>query len=167
MFGLVPTPSLAKDAPLGREIYNSFQKGELNKWDDLVADDVRIYTPGLWGGQGREHLKVWGNEFIQALSPRIDLIDEYESIDQHGNGRGFITINLNWKHVKPFFGIKPTGREGTSIETFIFTFENGKITRFSVADNTLELAIYLWERGFPQAHGVHPEPIVQGIERRN
>jgi hypothetical protein len=92
--------------------------------------------------------------------PRIDLIDEYE-----GEERAFVTVCLNWKHDDSFFGVPPTRREGTSIETFLLTNSGGKVVRFDVADNTLDLAIYLWERGFPQAHNVHPPVIETGVAR--
>jgi hypothetical protein len=89
-------------------------------------------------------------------------VDEYEG-DGH---RAFLTVNLNWKHVKPFFGLQPTQREGTSIETFLLTIENDRVTRFYVADNSLDLALYLWERGWPSAHNVRPqEVLVKGVER--
>lgn len=78
----------------------------------------------------------------------------------------FLTFNLNWKHVEPFFGIQPTGREGTSIEMFILTFEQGKLVQMYVADDSLDLAIYLWERGCPQAHYKQPQRYVVGLERR-
>ncbi|MUG92292.1 hypothetical protein F7734_07415 [Scytonema sp. UIC 10036] len=42
-----------------------------------------------------------------------------------------------------------------------------KVVRFGVTNNTLALAIYLWERGWSQAHNVHPEAILQGIVRNN
>jgi ketosteroid isomerase-like protein len=144
-----------------REIYEGFQRGEFERWDKVIAQDVEIYSPGYWGGKGIDALKTWGGEFLKALQPRIDLVDEFE-----GSDRAFVTVNLNWKHVEPFFDLKPTGREGTSIETFILTIKDGKVVRFGVADNTLDLAIYLWERGWAQAHNVHPEAIIQGIERR-
>jgi hypothetical protein len=35
-----------------------------------------------------------------------------------------------------------------------------------VADNSLDLALYLWDRGWPHQHDVHPEILVRGIERR-
>ncbi|NET74436.1 MAG: ester cyclase [Sphaerospermopsis sp. SIO1G2] len=161
----IPTFAQAADETvIGREIYDSFQRLEFDRWDAIMAEDVEIYSPGFWGGKGLEHLKGWGKEFITALETRVDLVDEFEVIDATGNGRGFITVTLYWKHAKPFFGIAPTGREGTSVETFFYTMKNGKITRFQVADNTLDLAIYLWERGMPQAHNARPKPIIVGID---
>ena len=145
---------------IAREIYEGFQRGEFERWDAVIAQNVEIYSPGYWGGKGLDMLKAWGAEFLKALKPRIDLIDEFD-----GGDRAFLTVNLNWKHVEPFFDPKPTGREGTSLETFILTIQDGHVIRFGVADNTLDLAIYLWERGYPMAHNIHPEPLVQGTER--
>lgn len=124
-----------------REIYEGFQRGEFARWDKVIAQDVELYSPGAWGVKGLEGLKTWATEFLKALKPRIDLVDEFE-----GGERAFLTVNLNWKHVEPFFALKPTGREGTSIETFILTIKDGKVVRFGVADNTLDLSIYLWEQ---------------------
>lgn len=142
------------------EIYQGFQRHQFDRWDPVIAHDVKLYSPGSWGTTGLEGLKIWANEFLNALQPRIDLLDAHESDE-----RAFITVNLNWKHVNPFFDLKPTGREGTSIETFSFVIVNSKVTRFTVADNTLDLAIYLWERGWPQVHNIHPETILErGID---
>ncbi len=144
-----------------REIYEGFQRAEFKRWDAIVATDVLLNSPSGYGTVGLEPLKQWAAEFLKALQPRIDLVDEYE-----GKERAFVTVNLNWKHVGEFFGLKPTGREGTSIETFILTIKDGKITRWDVADNTLDLALYLWERGWNHPHNIRPNPIITGIERR-
>jgi SnoaL-like protein len=143
-----------------REIYEGFQRGELNRWDPIVSPDVEIYSPGMWNGRGIEALKTFASEFVTALSPRIDLVDEFD-----GGERAFLTFCMHWHHVAPFFGIAPTGRRGTSVETLLLTVRGNKVVRFGVADNTLDLAIYLWERGFPQQHNVTVVPIVRGIER--
>jgi hypothetical protein len=55
------------------------------------------------------------------LAHRIDLVDEHLALDEAGDGRGSSRFSLYWKHQKDFFGLVPTGREGTSIETAIFT----------------------------------------------
>ena len=152
---------IQKKKGITREIYEGFQRGELERWDAVISPDVVVKSPGLREPvKGIESLKKWGSEFLKALEPRIDLIDEYE-----GSDRAFIAVNLNWKHVKPFFNLQPTGREGTSIEYFILKVENGRVAEFQVADASLDLALYLWDRGWPQAHGLHPVPIVKGIER--
>lgn len=144
-----------------REIYESFQRGELKRWDVVVSTNVLVKRQGLREPvKGIEGFKNWESEFLKALEPRVDLIDEYE-----GSDRAFIAVNLNWKHVKPFFNLQPTCREGTSFEYFIFKIENGKVTEFQVADASLDMALYLWDRGWPQAHGLHPVPIVKGIDR--
>jgi SnoaL-like polyketide cyclase len=143
-----------------REIYEGFQRGELDRWDRVISTDVEIYSPGMWGGRGLDALKQFANEFLTALSPRIDLVDEFG-----GGDRAFLTFCMHWRHSSPFFGIAPTGRRGTSVETLLLTIDRDTVVRFGVADNTLDLAIYLWERGFPQQHNVLPDPLVRGISR--
>jgi hypothetical protein len=143
-----------------RDIYEGFQRAELDRWDAVIAPDVEIYSPGMWGGRGIAALKGFAGEFIKALSPRIDLVDEFD-----GGSRAFLTFCMYWHHTAPFFGIAPTGRRGTSVETLLLSVQDGKAVRVGIADNTLDLAIYLWERGFPQRHNVAPVPIVRGVER--
>jgi ketosteroid isomerase-like protein len=155
-----------RSSTVGREVYEAFQRGEFARWDAVIAADVELNSSGYWGGKGIQLLKDWGNAFITAFRPRIDLVDEHEALDAQGNGRSFIVVNLNWKHQAPFFGVQPTGREGTSVEIFYFVVRAGKVTRFNVADNTLDLTVYLWDRGYPMPHMIQPTPIVRGIERR-
>jgi hypothetical protein len=73
---------------------------------------------------------------------------------------------MHWKHTKDFGGLAPTGREGTAVQTGLFTIVENRITRVDLADNTLDLAIYEAERGRAIPHDIHPEPIVTGIDRR-
>lgn len=149
-----------------REMYEAFQRGELDRWDAIVADDVVTNSSASFGVKGRQALKAWANEFLVAFAPRIDLVDEIDAIDARGNGRGVVTFNLNWKHVKPFFNLlQPTGRTGTSVENLILTVRNGKVVRMEVADTTLDLVIYMHERGWVFPQNIRPEPIVTGIER--
>lgn len=153
---------MSNNKSLIREIYDAFQRGEIDRWDAVISPDVITTSPVGYGEiHGLEPLKGWAKEFIKALAPRIDLVDEHD-----GGGRAFIAVCMNWKHVQPFFGIAPTGREGTSIETFTFTIENGKVTRWYVAPRTLDLALYLWQRGMPVEHNAHSTPIIKGVERR-
>jgi ketosteroid isomerase-like protein len=145
-----------------REFYEAFQSGELHRWDALFAPDVKLNSPLRWGMVGLDTLKSFANELITALRPRVDLTEEYE-----GSGdRAFIVVTLHWKHVAPFFGVEPTGREGTSVECFVFTIEQGKIVRFDVSMRSVELALYLWARGWPYPHNLRPPAILQGTERR-
>jgi hypothetical protein len=110
-------------------------------------------------------LKDFAVQFT-SLGYRIDLVDEHLALDERGIGRGFITFCLNWKHTSDFGGLVPTGREGTSVETALLTIVENKIVRFDVADNTLDLAIYEYQRGWPIPHNVHPELLVTGVDRR-
>jgi ketosteroid isomerase-like protein len=147
-----------------REWYDAFQRGELDRWEAIIADDVLINSPAGYGVKGLEVLKDWADNFAR-LGHRIDLVDEHLALDDAGNGRGFVTCQLHWKHDADFYGLAATGREGTSVESMIFTIENGLITRLDVADNTLDLSIYLWERGWPMPHNVRTEAIVEGVDR--
>lgn len=110
-------------------------------------------------------MKGWAGAFLTGFSPRIDLVDEINAVDEKGNGRAVVIINLNWKHVGDFFGLTPSGREGTSIENLIFTVKDHKITRIEVADTTLDLVIYMHERGWVFPQNIRPVPIVRGVER--
>jgi SnoaL-like domain len=148
-----------------REWYDAFQRGELDRWDAIIADDVLINSPAGYGMKGLEVLKEWAENFTR-LGYRIDLMDEHLALDDAGNGRGFVTCLLHWKHDADFYGLAPTGREGTSIESMIMTIVENEIVRIDVADNTLDLVIYLWGRGWPMPHNVSPEAIVEGVDRR-
>jgi hypothetical protein len=152
--------------PITREWYDAFQSVELDRWDAVVADDVLINSPAGYEMEGLKVLKDWAANFAR-LGYRIDLIDEHLALDDEGNGRGFVTCLLHWKHAADFLGLEPTGREGTSTESMIFTIVENEIVRIDVADNTLDLSLYLWERGWPMPHNVRPEAIVEGVDRRD
>ncbi len=154
------------DQTITRQIYDAFQRGQLDRWDALFADDVITNSSAKFGVQGRAALKAWANEFLVAFAPRVDLVDEILAIDAQGNGRAVLTFNLNWKHVKPFFGtLQPTGRTGTSVENLIMTVRNGKVVRMEVADTTVDLVNYMYERGWVFPQNIRPIPIIRGIER--
>jgi SnoaL-like polyketide cyclase len=148
-----------------REWYDAFQRGELDRWDAIIADDVLINSPAGYGMRGLEGFKEFGVVFT-GLGDRIDLVDEHLALDDSGTGRGFVTFCLHWSHTDEFAGIVPTGREGTSGETAIFTIVEDEIVRIDVADNTLDLSLYMWARGWAIPHNVRPEPIIVGVDRR-
>jgi hypothetical protein len=148
-----------------REIYDAFQRAELDRWDAVMADDLLINSPAGRGMRGLAPFKEWASGFID-LAYRIDLADEHLALDDEGTGRGFITFVLHWKHTKNFNGLLPTGREGTSVETMLLTIERDQVVRIDVADNSLDLVIYMWERGWPNPHNVSPEPLEVGVDRR-
>jgi len=152
------------DATIAREIYEAFQRANLDRWDGLITQDVAINSPAGYGMSGLQLLKDWAGNFTD-LGYRIDLVDEHLTLDDQDNGRGFITFCLYWKHVKDFLGMPPTGREGTSIETMLLTIRGGKVTRIDVASNTPDLVLYEWERGSPLPHNVKPPAIVEGVDR--
>jgi SnoaL-like domain len=154
-----------KTMTITREWYDAFQHGEFDRWDAIMADDVLINSPAGYGMEGLAVLKDWAANFSR-LAYRIDLVDEHLALDDAGNGRGFVTCLLHWKHVADFLGLAPTGREGTSIESMILTIVENKIVRLDVASNTADLVIYEYERGWPMPHNVRREAIVEGTDRR-
>lgn len=148
-----------------REFYEGFQRVEFDRWDKIVVDDVLVNSPAGRGMLGLAALKDFAVQFTD-LGYQIDLVDEHIALDDNGNGRGFITFCLHWKHSRDFGGLAPTGREGTSVETILFTITGHSIIRMDIADNTLDLAIYEWQRGWPAPHNVRPDAIITGIDRR-
>jgi len=150
-------------ASIVREFYEAFQRAEFDRWDAIIAEDVLLNSTAAWGIHGLRTFKDFAKQFTD-LGHRIDLIDEHVTLDDPGNGRGFVTFMLDWKHTKDFGGLAPTGREGTSVETVLFTIRNGKITRMDGATNTADLVIYEWQRGWAMPHNVHP-PAIVGVER--
>jgi hypothetical protein len=152
------------DHKLTREFYEGFQRVEFDRWDAFIADDVALNSPAGYGMSGLQLLKDWAANFTD-LGYRIDLVDEHLALDESGDGRGFITFLLNWKHVKDFLGLAPTGREGTSVESVIFTVRGHVVTRMDVASNTPDLVLYESQRGWPMPHNVRPPALVEGIDR--
>jgi len=141
-----------------RTIYDGFAKNRLELWDGLIHPDVITNSPLGQGTVGLAALKGWAGEFHRAFAPAIDLVDEFAT-----ETRAVITVTLHWQHVGEFFGVKPTGRAGTSIETFILTLNDGVVTRWDISDATLDLVVYLIaERGFPYPQNIIPTPIVKG-----
>src|SRR5262245_37198025 len=126
-----------KAKTLTYEFYEGFQRVELHRWDAIFAKDFLFNSPAGFGIRSLKTFKEFAVQFTN-LAYRSDLVDEHLALDPEGNGRGFITFCLHWKHTKDFGGVLPTGREGTSVETALFTIRNGQIVRMDVADNTLD-----------------------------
>lgn len=148
-----------------REIYEGFQRGDFERWDEVIDANVELFSHAQsfsqWGSKGLEGLKYWANEFLKALHPRVDLIEELET-----EKKAYLIVTLHWKHIAPFFGIEPTGREGSSSELFLLSIIENKVVKFQVADLTMDLAFYLRDRGVPFIHNVRPDPLIKGIERQ-
>ena len=157
---------IQKKKSITREIYEGFQRVEFDRWDTIIDKDVLINSTAAYGLRGLTTLKAFAVQFTN-LGYQIDLVDEHLALDDQGNGRGFITFTLHWKHTADFGGLAPTGREGTSVETLLLSIREHKVNRIDVAANTLDLAIYEWERNWPIPNNIRPEPIVVGIDRRN
>src|SRR5262245_17552301 len=79
------TPNMAT---LTYDIYDAFQKQELDRWNAVIAKDVLIDSPAGRGLRGLDALKGWAAEFGGGFAYRIDLVDEHLALDESGNGRG-------------------------------------------------------------------------------
>ena len=140
------------------EIYKGIAWDELDRWDAVIHPDVKANSPAGRNINGLQTLKHFQKAFTTAFRPRVDLIDHYV----HGD-RGLLTFNLHWKHDGgPFNGIAPTGASGTSVETALLRIENGLVTRWDVADNSLDLANYLHDQGMNLPRLVEPPALIKG-----
>jgi hypothetical protein len=151
-------PGKASDSSITLQIYKGFSQNRLDLWDAVIHPDVKSNSPAGRNIDGIVALKHWNQSFIDAFRPRTDLVDHFVSGD-----RGLVTINLHWKHDRPFNGLAPTGKTGTSVENFILRIENGLITRWDVADGSLDLAIYLHDEGLKMPTFVEPTPLIKGV----
>ena len=95
--------------PFVRERYDAFQTDEFDRWDTLVVEDVLVNSTMGRDIRGREALKGWASQFVNALKSRVDLVNKFEATDVAGNGRAFFTICLHWKHEEEFMGCKTDG----------------------------------------------------------
>ena len=149
----------ASDSSITLQIYKGFSQNRLDLWDAVIHPDVKSNSPAGRNIDGIAELKRWNQSFIDAFRPRTDLIDHFVAGD-----RGLVTINLHWKHDGgPFNGIAPTGKSGTSVENFILRIENSLVTRWDVADGSLDLAIYLHDEGLKMPTFVEPPALIKGV----
>jgi hypothetical protein len=140
------------------EIYKGIALDELDRWDAVIHPDVKANSPAGRNINGLQTLKYFQKAFTTAFRPRVDLIDHYVLGD-----RGLMTFNLHWKHDGgPFNGIAPTGASGTSVETALLRIENGLVTRWDIADNSLDLANYLHDQGMRLPRFVEPPTLIKG-----
>lgn len=143
---------------IAKEIYEGFALNQTDRWDAIVHPDVITNSPAGRDIVGRDALKGWIKTFHRAFELRTDLIDHYVLGD-----RGLVTINLHWTHNRgPFFGLQPTGQSGTSVESFLLGLDDGLITSFTVADQSLDLAIYIHEQGMEMPRRVTPPALIKG-----
>lgn len=149
---------MESDSSITLRIYKGFSQNRLDLWDAVIHPDVKSNSPAGRNIDGIAALKRWNQSFIDAFRPRTDLVDHFVAGD-----RGLVTINLHWKHDRPFNGLAPTGKTGTSVENFILRIKNGLVTRWDVADASLDLAIYLHDEGLKMPTFVEPPPLIKGV----
>jgi predicted ester cyclase len=153
-----PRPASTSDTNIALEIYKGLALDELDRWDAVVHPDVKANSPAGRDIGGLTNLKRWQKMFTVAFRPRVDLIDHFVAGD-----RGLVTFNLHWKHDGgAFAGIAPTGKSGTSVESFILRIENGLVVKWDVADQSLDLANYLHDQGMKMPTFVTPPAQIKG-----
>lgn len=156
-------PSAARAASstqsnIALEIYHGLVQNDFDRWDAVVHPDVKANSPAGRDIGGLENLKKWQQAFTDAFSLRVDLVDHFVSGD-----RGLMTVTLHWTHDRgPIGGIAPTGKSGTSIESFLFRIKDGKVVEWNVADQSLDLAIYLHDQGMKMPTNVTPPVEIKG-----
>ena len=47
------------EATITRELYEAFQRVELERWNDIIDANVEINSPAGWGMSGLDTLKGW------------------------------------------------------------------------------------------------------------
>ena len=150
------TSSSNSNIPL--EIYKGIALNELDRWDAVIHPDVKANSPAGRDIGGLANLKRFQKSFATAFRPRVDLIDHFVHED-----RGMLTFNLHWKHDgEAFNGVAPTGKSGTSVETALLRIEDGLVTHWDIADNSLDLANYLHDHGMKLPTLVTPPALVKG-----
>lgn len=151
-------PGKASDSNITLQIYKGFSQNRLDLWDEVIHPNVKSNSPAGRNIDGIAALKRWNQSFIDSFRPRTDLVDHFIAGD-----RGLVTINLHWRHDRPFNGLAPTGKTGTSVENFILRIQNGLVTRWDVADGSLDLAIYLHDEGLKMPTFVVPPTLIKGV----
>jgi predicted ester cyclase len=152
----MPTSTLPTG--LAKEIYEGFALNQTDRWNDVVHPDVITNSPAGRDIAGRAALTDWIKAFHAAFELHVDLIDHFVAGD-----RGMVTVNLHWTHNRgAFFELQPTGQSGTSVESFLLELADGKVTSFTVADQSLDLALYIHAQGMEMPSRVTPPAIVKG-----
>lgn len=151
-------PASSSESRITTEIYKGLALDELDRWDAVIHPDVKANSPAGRNIGGLKNLKHWQKAFTVAFHPRFDLIDHFIAGD-----RGLVTVNLHWKHDGgPFNGIAPTGKSGTSVESFMLRIEHGLVVQWDVADHSLDLANYLHDQGMKMPTFVTPPAEITG-----
>lgn len=151
-------PGSSADADIPLEIYRGFSRNELDRWDKVIHPSVKANSPAGRDIDGLATLKRFNQAFLDAFRPRTDLVDHFVAGD-----RGLVVVNLHWTHDGgPFNGIPPTGKSGTSIESFQLRIKDGMVVRWDVADDSLDLANYLHDQGMKLPTFVEPPALITG-----
>jgi predicted ester cyclase len=100
--------------------------------DELFGEHFVDHNPA-WNVQSLEELKG----IIRAAHEALDFTANLDGLFPAGNDKVVMLITFTGRHIAPFFGIEPTGKEVTWTSTEVYRLEDGKVVeRWTQADTT-------------------------------
>ncbi|MEP0547895.1 MAG: ester cyclase [Rhodothermales bacterium] len=120
-----------RNLDLQKQWGDAVASGDLDKLDDILADDFVDHDPGDQSPD-REGVKAFFRGFRQAFP---DL--KPEPIELHADDNGYVTMryNVSGTHKGEFMGFAPTGRRFETSAMQMARFEDGQcVERWGVTD---------------------------------
>jgi quinol monooxygenase YgiN len=136
---------------LPRRFTSALGTGDEQLLDELYDPDVVLYTPLRWPIQGLPAVKEFIGQFhLGYPGLRVTLHDEFASADGERLCFRFV---IHFHNTGPFYGMPPTGEEGTMSETHAVRLRDGKIVEQFVGDNNFSIPhqeLVTWGMEFPR-----------------
>lgn len=136
---------------LPRRFTRALGTGDERLLDDLYDPDVVLYTPLGWPISGLPAVKEFIGQFHRGYPGlRVTLHDEFASADGERLCFRFV---IHFHNTGPFYGMPPTGEEGTMSETHAVRLREGKIVEQFVGDNNFAIPhqeLVSWGMEFPR-----------------
>jgi hypothetical protein len=119
-------------------------KGDMTVAADVLDENVQAITGLKPDGpiDGREAYKQIFSAFYDAFPPVPGSEMMIEDMFAAGN-RVVVRFRSVQKHAKSFFGVEPTNRDITFIETHVMRLQNGKIIENIVSATNLEFEMLM------------------------
>lgn len=133
----------AQNLAVARRFVEQFLgQGDMSVAPDVLAENVQAITGLKPDGpiSGREQYQAIFSSFFDAFPPVQPL--EIEDIFAAGD-RVVVRFRSVQKHAKEFFGIAPTNRDITFIETHVMRLHDGKIVENVVSATNLEFEMLI------------------------
>ena len=120
-----------RNIDLQKQWGDAIASGDLDKLDDILADDFVDHDPGDQSPD-REGVKAFFRGFRKAFP---DL--KPEPVELHADDEGYVTMryNVSGTHKGEFMGFAPTGRRFETSAMQMARFEDGQcVERWGVTD---------------------------------